>query len=62
MHRTPETMTTTIETALAQARYEGNGFVAYLLEMALMAASEPAIPYSRVDQSETGQDYRPVAA
>jgi hypothetical protein len=61
MHRTPETITTTIETALAQARYDGNGFVAYLLEMAFMAASEPAKADCRVDLSETGQD-RPRAA
>jgi hypothetical protein len=60
MHRMPETITTTIGTALAQARYEGNGFVAYLLEMALMAASEPAKADCRVDLSETGQD-RPRA-
>jgi hypothetical protein len=40
MHRTPETMTTAIETALVTAKYEGNAFVAYLLEMALIAASE----------------------
>jgi hypothetical protein len=55
MHTMPETLTATIETALAQARYEGNAFLAYLLEMALIAASEPARSDDNADLSETGQ-------
>jgi hypothetical protein len=62
MHTMPETLTSLIETALAQAKYDGDAVTAYLLEVALKAASEPAKTGCRVDRSETGQDYRPVAA
>jgi hypothetical protein len=54
MHTMPENLMTTIETALIQAKYEGEAFVAYLLEMALIAAIEAARAESCADLDETG--------
>lgn len=62
MHTTTATLIATIGTALAQAHYEGDAFLAYLLGMALIAASEPERSDDKFDLSETGQGlYRNVA-
>jgi hypothetical protein len=54
MHTMPENLMTVIETALVQAKYEGEAFVAYLLEMALAAASESANAGSCADDIGAG--------
>ena len=56
MHTMPENLMTIIETALIQAKYEGQAFVAYLLEMALIAAREAASADFRADLISTGPD------
>ena len=56
MHTMPEKLTSTIETALIQAKYEGEAFVAYLLEMALIAARENAHPDLCADLIRTAEE------
>ena len=55
MHTTTATLIATIGTALAQAHYEGDAFLAYLLGMALIAASEPERSDDEFDLSATDQ-------